>query len=100
MFIVITYFNPQILEAQAIWLRDTDGQALRADPSHVPPSVRSCYAYIRFYSPLSFNRRLRPDVIAARPTRRRGRLSTELSALQHRADGREHLSHLSRRGRF
>src|SRR5436190_360252 len=35
---------------------------------------RSCYAYIRFCSPLPFNRRLRQDVLVARPTRRRGRL--------------------------
>ena len=34
---------------------------------------RSCYAYIRFCSPLPFNRRLRPDVLHARPARRRGR---------------------------
>ena len=33
---------------------------------------RSCYAYIRFCSPLPFNRRLRPDVLHARPTRRHG----------------------------
>ena len=35
----LLYAASQILEAQAIWLRDTDGQALRAGPSHVPPSV-------------------------------------------------------------
>src|SRR5260370_42342848 len=39
---------------------------------------RSCYAYIRFCSPLPFNRRLRQDVLVARPTRRRGRLGAQL----------------------
>ena len=37
--------------------------------------------YIRFCSPLPCNRRLRPCVFHARPTRRCGRLGAELSAL-------------------
>jgi HSP20 family molecular chaperone IbpA len=52
---------------------------------------RSCYAYIRFCSPLPFNRRLRPDVLHARPARRRGRFGAQLSALQYCAERRERL---------
>src|ERR1700674_1487432 len=61
---------------------------------------RSCYAYIRFCSPLPFNRRLRPDVLHARPTRWRGRLGAQLSALQYRAERRKCLSHLGRSRRL
>src|SRR3989304_6074021 len=69
--------SAQILDAQAMRLRNTEDQALRADHSHVAQTTRSCYAYIRFCSLLPFNRRLRPDVLHARPARRRGRLGGE-----------------------
>jgi hypothetical protein len=44
--LVRAWRHQQLQRAQAMRLRDTKGQALTADRSHVAQTKRSCYAFI------------------------------------------------------